>query len=66
MTIFLNGRTREMTADTCIQDLISHLSLGKARFAVEVNGILIPHSTYAVHRLQPDDQVEIVHAIGGG
>ncbi len=66
MTIFLNGNARDMAADTCIQDLISHLPLSQARFAVEVNGTLVPRSTYAVHKLQPDDQVEIVHAIGGG
>jgi len=66
MVICLNGATQHLTTGACVQDLIDSLALGKARFAVEVNGSLVPRSTYAAHQLQEDDQIEIVHAIGWG
>ncbi len=66
VTIQLNGESRVFAAGAGVQGLVDDLELGSARVAVEVNGTLVPRSTYAVHPLQTGDQVEIVHAIGGG
>ena len=62
----MGGDARDMAVGTCVQDLINSLALGRTRFAVEVNGTLVPRSTYAAHQLRADDRVEIVQAIGGG
>ena len=66
VTIQLNGESRTLSSGVGVQGLIDDLDLGSARFAVEVNGTLVPRSTYAAYPLQSGDQVEIVHAIGGG
>lgn len=66
MQILLNGETRELAEDARLGDLIATLDLQDRRFAVEVNEELIPRSEHAQHRLQRDDRVEIVQAIGGG
>ena len=65
-TICLNGKAENLVEGACVQDLINPLALGQTRFAVEVNGTLVPRSTYTTHQLQAGDQVEIVQAIGGG
>lgn len=66
MIICLNGQAENLAIDACVQDLIERFVPDKARFAVEVNGTLVPRSTYATHQLQAADQIEIVQAIGGG
>ena len=66
MQILLNGETRELAEDTRLGELIATLDLQDRRYAVEVNEELIPRSEHAQHRLQTDDRVEVVQAIGGG
>ncbi len=66
MQIILNGEPTELPDGSMLQDLINQLQLGERRLAVEVNREIIPRSGYADHKLQADDQIEIVHAIGGG
>ncbi len=66
MQIQLNGHAKEIAADATMADLIAQLELTDRRIAVEVNQELVPRSTFADHRLQAGDRVEIVGAIGGG
>jgi len=66
MQILLNGEPREVADDATLADLLSTLTLGENRFAVEINEELIPRSEHTLQRLRPDDRVEIVQAIGGG
>lgn len=66
MHILLNGEAREVADNTTLTDLVSTLDLSNRRFAVEINEELVPRSEHATHRLQPDDRIEIVQAIGGG
>jgi len=66
MQIYVNGDTIQVPDDCTMSALISRLELGAQRFAVEVNEELVPRSTFEQHRLNPDDRVEIVNAIGGG
>lgn len=66
MNITLNGTT-QLVADSCtISELIVQLGLTEKRLAVEVNLDIIPRSEHQNHRLQENDNVEVVHAIGGG
>ncbi len=54
-------------ADGCTaQDLVHRLGLEGKRFAMEVNGDILPRSVHPTHRLAPGDRVEVVHAVGGG
>ena len=66
MKIRLNGEPRDIPDDSSAQDLIELLALGDKRLAMEVNREIVPRTTYAQHVLHEGDQVEIVHAIGGG
>lgn len=66
MQIQLNGAPYRIAPDTRLDKLIEQLAMPNQRFAVEVNAELIPRSLYAQHCLQPNDQVEVVQAIGGG
>ncbi len=66
MQIHLNGEEQQVSENTTMSELVQKLNLGERRFAVEVNGELLPRSSFSQHRLQPGDQVEVVQAIGGG
>jgi sulfur carrier protein len=67
MIIQLNGQPREVPGECSVLQLIEqHLHLAGKRLAVEVNGEIIPRSTFASVLLRADDHVEVVQAIGGG
>lgn len=66
MKIQLNGESRDIPASSTALDLINLLELGDKRLAMEVNLEIVPRTSYAQHRLNEGDQVEIVQAIGGG
>lgn len=66
MQILLNGARRDVPDGTTLSQLLDTLDLGGRRCAVEINESLVPRSEHAGHRLQADDRVEIVQAIGGG
>ena len=66
MQIRLNGVPTDIPVALSAQELLGRLELAGKRVAVEVNGEILPRSRHAEIRFQADDQVEIVHAIGGG
>lgn len=66
MNIQLNGESRDIPEDSTAQDLIELLELTGKRLAMELNREIIPRSAYASTTLKPGDEIEIVHAIGGG
>ncbi|WP_339080369.1 sulfur carrier protein ThiS [Pseudomonas sp. TMP9] len=66
MHIQLNGETVELPQDETVAGLISRLDLAGRRVAVELNLDIVPRSQHATTALREGDQVEVVHAIGGG
>ena len=66
MTVVLNGEERSCREGATLADLVVELGLGGRRIAVEINRNIIPRDEYAGYRLQPGDEVEIVHFVGGG
>ena len=66
MQILLNGESRSVAPEMRLPALIEQLRLGERRLAVELNGAIVPRSTWADTALRDGDQLEIVHAIGGG
>lgn len=66
MKITLNGEARELPDGCTAEQLVNELGLQGRRLAMEVNREIVPRSEYASHVLHEGDQVEIVHAIGGG
>ncbi len=66
MEIRVNGVVRNVDVAYTVADLIQDMDLGQRRLAVEVNQEIIRRSQHENYQLQAQDQVEIVHAIGGG
>ena len=66
MHIQLNGESYELPEGVTVADLLLRLELTGRRLAVEVNRDIVSRSQHATTMLVAGDQVEIVHAIGGG
>jgi len=65
MQITLNGESLVLDNPLNIVQLLSRLELSGC-LAVEVNQQIIPRSSFTTYKIQSDDKVEIVEAIGGG
>lgn len=66
MRIQLNGDPFELPDGETVLDLLARLDLTGRRVAVELNQDIVPRSLHASTRINPNDQLEVVHAIGGG
>jgi len=64
--IRLNGERYNIVPDQTVARLIQDLDLGARRYAVELNGAIVPRGRHHDTVLNPDDRIEIVQAIGGG
>ncbi|CAH0148127.1 sulfur carrier protein ThiS [Pseudomonas sp. B10] len=66
MRIQLNGESFELPDGETVAGLITRLDLAGRRVAVELNLDIVPRSQHADTTLNDGDNVEVVHAIGGG
>lgn len=66
MQIVLNGSPRDCAQGITVATLLQEAGYGDRRVAVEVNREIVPRSVHIRYVLDEGDQVEIVHAIGGG
>ncbi|MGH9905941.1 MAG: sulfur carrier protein ThiS [Pyrinomonadaceae bacterium] len=66
MRLRINGETRELANGLSLLELIKELDLPDTRIAVELNCSVIRRSEWASIKLKEDDQIEIVHFVGGG
>ncbi|KRW61539.1 sulfur carrier protein ThiS [Pseudomonas sp. TTU2014-080ASC] len=66
MQIQLNGEAYELPDGETVASLLVRLELTGRRVAVELNLDIVPRSEHATTVLREGDQVEVVHAIGGG
>ncbi|MBC2654301.1 sulfur carrier protein ThiS [Pseudomonas sp. MSSRFD41] len=66
MRIQLNGESFELPDGSTVAALLTRLDLSGRRIAVELNMDIVPRSQHAETSLNEGDQVEVVHAIGGG
>ena len=64
--LLLNGRAYRVAGGSSIAALLAAEGLAGRRVAIEVNGVIVPRSAHARHRLRAGDRIEIVHALGGG
>lgn len=65
MRITLNGKPFNIDEPYTVENLLIKLELN-GKLAVEINRNIIPRSQFSSHLINSDDDVEIVHAIGGG
>jgi len=64
-TIHVNGRTLQTTHQT-VQLVVNELGLSTGRYAVEVDGELIPKSELGQLYIVEGMNIEVVQAVGGG
>lgn len=64
-SISVNGQTLQTTHQT-VQLVINELGLSQGRYAVEVDGELIPKSELAQLAIVEGMTIEVVQAVGGG
>ncbi|UTO06037.1 sulfur carrier protein ThiS [Moraxella sp. FZLJ2107] len=63
--ITLNGQAQNSSADTVLA-LLEEYSLTQGRFAVEIDGQLVPKSRLGTTTLADGMSIEVVQAVGGG
>jgi sulfur carrier protein len=66
MSITLNGSPLDCHPQITVAQLLDQTGYTGRRVAVEVNQEIVPRSQHATRVLVDGDQIEIVHAIGGG
>jgi thiamine biosynthesis protein ThiS len=66
MQVIVNGTPRAVEAPVTLAELVRVLGLEGKRIAIERNGEIVPKSRYAATRVDADDRLEIVGAVGGG
>lgn len=64
-TVILNGETCT-TTHTNLQIFLDEMGQTQGRFAVEIDGELIPKSQLANTNLTDNMKIEVVQAVGGG
>lgn len=64
--IFINGEASAVKKNITILDLIKDLDLDLTKIAVERNLGIVDADSFSSQELEPGDNIEIVHFIGGG
>jgi sulfur carrier protein len=65
LNIFVNGEYLEAPDSLMLQGIVEFLDV-RGRYAIEVNGEIVPKSEHLGFALKGGDTVEIVKAVGGG
>ncbi|MDX1454714.1 MAG: sulfur carrier protein ThiS [Gammaproteobacteria bacterium] len=66
MQVTINGEQRDVPAGLSVAELLLELGYGERRVAVERNADIVPRSQHDTTRLEENDSIEIIQAIGGG
>ena len=66
LTLQINGEPQRFPPDTNVAGLVAALPLIGKRFAIELNGEIVPRSRHATTKLHQGDRLEVVVAVGGG
>ena len=66
MQIVINGKIQQISDNSSVQSVLEEMQLQNKRIAVEVNQEIIPRAKHHEHKLMEGDNIEIIHAVGGG
>ncbi len=66
MIIYVNGEQRKYVEGATVTDVVNDMNLTGKKIAIELNKEILPFQQYITQRLNAEDHLEIVHAIGGG
>ena len=62
----INGEDLEVADNISLKDLVTQLDLTPERIAIELNQHVVRRADWPSTVLKENDQVEIVHFVGGG
>ncbi|MCY7387739.1 MAG: sulfur carrier protein ThiS [Burkholderiales bacterium] len=66
LTLHINGEQKQFPPELNVAELVATMPLAGKRFAIELNGEIVPRSGHATTPLRDGDKLEIVIAVGGG
>ncbi|HEX4859474.1 MAG TPA: sulfur carrier protein ThiS [Usitatibacteraceae bacterium] len=66
LQLTINGESKLLPESSRVVDALRLFSVDGKRFAVELNGEIVPKGRHAATPLKNGDKVEIVIAVGGG
>ena len=66
MRLTVNGTEKTIANSANLIQLLQELDIDGQHIAVALNLQVIPRSSYEITSIKEGDQVEIVHAVGGG
>jgi sulfur carrier protein len=66
MRLIINGEPKELSDISTVASLVAKLDLKADRLAIELNRDIVSRSDWEQTQLHEDDQLEIVHFVGGG
>ncbi len=66
LVLQVNGTSREIPPGSNVENLITSMQLNGKRYAIELNGEIVPKSAHAATPLNHGDKLEVVIAVGGG
>jgi thiamine biosynthesis protein ThiS len=66
MQVTINGALRELPGSLTLRELLHHLELEEGRIAIERNRTIVKPEEWESVRVEPGDELEIVHFVGGG
>lgn len=66
MKIMVNGQRRQVDENISIEALLQALNLDPHQVVIELNRQILTREDSAKKNLQADDQLEIIHFVGGG
>ena len=64
--VFINGKKNSCWERTSLTSLLKDLNIDNDGIAIEINCMVIPKSQYENTFVKNNDNIEIVHFIGGG
>ncbi|MBL8513442.1 MAG: sulfur carrier protein ThiS [Betaproteobacteria bacterium] len=66
MSLTLNGQSTTLPPHSAVIEAVKQFPVEGKRYAVELNGEIVPKSQHATTSLKDGDKIEIVIAVGGG
>ena len=66
MNIFINGKVSEVKKNINIQDILRMNNISDENIVVEINRTIISKIYWGDTRIQENDKIEIITAVGGG
>ncbi len=66
MQIKLNGRAHTVADNTTLSQLLQGLRIDSGHVVIELNRAIVAQPQFPSTTLKTDDEVEIIHFVGGG